>query len=94
MVYERIKIYYPLNNVCVSYCVTIAVIIHAFHRRKVNYNEKAVRFITFDVFSFVQPTRCSINILFFICVIEMGIETIGVRACQHGNEPSGCKRCG
>jgi hypothetical protein len=70
--------YYLLNKVCISYCVTIAVIIFAFHTRIVNDNEKAVRFIMFDVFSFVQPTRYSQNIV-FICVIEMRIETIGVR---------------
>jgi len=41
------------------------MIIFAFHTRKVNDKEKAVRFIMFDVFSFVQPTRYSQNIVFF-----------------------------
>jgi len=46
------------------YCVTIAVIIYPFHTRKIEDYEKAVGFITFDVFSFVQPTRYSQNVLF------------------------------
>ena len=62
---KKIKMCYLLNKVRISYSVTIAVIIHAFHTRKVHDNEKAVRVITFDAFSFVQPTRFSQNILFF-----------------------------
>jgi single-stranded DNA-binding protein len=59
-----------------SYCVTIAVIIYAVHTRKAEDNEKAVRFITFDVFSFVQPTRYSQNMLFFSCVFYRALVNI------------------
>jgi len=41
------------------------MIIFAFHARKVNDKEKAIRFIMFDVFSFVQPTHYCQNIFFF-----------------------------